>query len=93
MVSMLQDGTRSFSPVTKGYPDRSDLDRISTDIPVMLERVCSHIAAVNTKLIETLGMDDDMTLYHDCNYLRNSRGTLTGLLRGNACMHAREAMP
>ena len=77
----------------KRIPDRSDLDRISTDIPVMLERVCSHIAAVNTRLIETLGMDDDMTLYHDCNYLRNSSGTPTGLLRGNACMHAREAIP
>ena len=83
----------AFHQVDKRIPDRSDLDRISTDIPVMLERVCSHIAAVNTKLIETLGMDDDMTLYHDCNYLRNSSGTLTGLLRGNTCMHAREAIP
>lgn len=77
----------------KRMPDSSYLDRISTDIPVMLERVCGHIAAVNTKLMEALGLDDDMTLYHDSNYLRDSSGALNGLLRGNACMHAREAIP
>jgi predicted amidohydrolase YtcJ len=34
--------------------NRHDLDRISTEIPVVLERVCGHIASGNTKAIELL---------------------------------------
>ena len=33
-------------------PNRHDLDRISTDFPIVLERVCGHIVSSNTKAIE-----------------------------------------
>ena len=35
-------------------PDRHDLDKISTDYPIVLERVCGHIVSVNSKLLEIL---------------------------------------
>ena len=38
----------------KRLPEAKDLDRIATDIPVLLERVCGHIAACNTKALEML---------------------------------------
>ena len=38
----------------KRMPNRHDLDRITTDIPVVLERVCGHISAANTKAIEQM---------------------------------------
>lgn len=40
----------------KRIPDRHDLDRISTEIPIVLKRVCGHIAAANTKAIEMCGL-------------------------------------
>ncbi|HHV45652.1 MAG TPA: amidohydrolase [Tissierellia bacterium] len=38
---------------------RHDLDKISTEIPVVLERVCVHVAVGNTKAIEILGIDEN----------------------------------
>ena len=35
-------------------PDRRDLDRISTEIPICLMRVCAHIAACNSAMMERL---------------------------------------
>ena len=35
-------------------PDRRDLDRISTEIPVCLLRACVHIAACNTVMLERI---------------------------------------
>lgn len=43
----------------KRMPNRHDLDRISTEIPIILHRVCHHIAILNTKAIEALGMDEN----------------------------------
>ena len=36
----------------KRMPNRHDLDRISLGIPIVLERVCGHIASANTKAID-----------------------------------------
>jgi predicted amidohydrolase YtcJ len=36
--------------------NRYDLDRISEDIPVILTRNCGHVAAVNSRVIETLNI-------------------------------------
>ncbi|MDR3259399.1 MAG: amidohydrolase [Fusobacteriaceae bacterium] len=42
--------------------NRWDLDKISTDIPVLLTRVCGHAAAVNSKVIELLKLDKNFSL-------------------------------
>lgn len=42
----------------KRMPDRHDLDRISTEIPVIMTRVCHHISVTNTKAIQLLGLDE-----------------------------------
>ncbi len=46
-----------FTEGEKRFPNRHDLDRISTDIPVVLSRICGHIQCGNTKAIEILGLD------------------------------------
>ena len=38
----------------KRFPNRFDLDLISSDIPLFFERSCGHIAALNTKALEIL---------------------------------------
>ncbi len=41
----------------KRAPNRYDLDKIATDIPVVLSRVCGHVVSCNSKALELLGMD------------------------------------
>lgn len=38
----------------KRLPTRVDLDRISTDIPIVFTRTCSHLAVVNSKALSIL---------------------------------------
>lgn len=45
-------------------PTRFDLDKISTEIPVILERICGHILTTNTKVIEMLGLDENSPQYN-----------------------------
>jgi len=40
----------------KRYLNRHDLDKISTEVPVVLSRICGHILAANTKAIEMAGL-------------------------------------
>ena len=40
----------------KRIPDRHDLDRVATDIPVVLERICGHVATGNSRVVELLGL-------------------------------------
>lgn len=39
------------------HPTRDDLDRVSTDLPVMAGHISGHFAAVNSKGLEILGLD------------------------------------
>lgn len=41
----------------KRIPTRFDMDRISTEIPVVLRRTCAHIACANTLAVKKLGID------------------------------------
>ena len=37
--------------------NRHDLDQITTDIPIVFDRVCNHLSSSNTKAIEILNID------------------------------------
>lgn len=74
-------------------PDRHDLDRISTSMPVVAERVCGHIVSANTKAIEMLGLDTDSPQYPDGEFLREENGFPSGVFTGGACLHARKLIP
>ncbi len=43
----------------KRIPDRHDLDKISTEIPVFLTRTCGHCAVCNTRALELCGIDEN----------------------------------
>lgn len=38
------------------YPNRYDLDKITTDIPMFYTRACGHVIAVNSKALEVMGV-------------------------------------
>lgn len=48
-----------FTSGEKRMPNRHDLDKISTEIPIVFKRVCVHVFVGNTKAIEILGVDEN----------------------------------
>ena len=44
---------------THKMPDRHDLDAIAADVPIYLQRACSHIACLNTRALQLAGLWDE----------------------------------
>ncbi|MDD6880456.1 MAG: amidohydrolase [Firmicutes bacterium] len=74
-------------------PDRRDLDRISTEIPVFLERICGHICSGNTKLIELMGLDENSPQFDGGEFLVGEDGYPNGVFTENACNIAKNYFP
>lgn len=66
---------------------KEDLDKISTDIPIIFSRVCGHICTINSKAIDVLGLNPDIKVPGGTLDVKD--GKLTGVLRENA-MNLRE---
>ncbi len=66
-------------------PDRHDLDQISTEHPVVLDRTCGHILAANSKAIEMAGLTKDSVPPAGGVFDRDGDGELTGVFRENGC--------
>lgn len=62
------------------YPTREELDRISTEHPIIIIRACNHISMVNSKALEILSLHKDSPDPKGGIIERNSRGELTGRL-------------
>jgi predicted amidohydrolase YtcJ len=61
-------------------PNRADLDEVTQSNPVILSRVCGHVALVNGRAIEELGLESQTGV----EYERNSAGALTGIVKERA---------
>lgn len=66
----------------KRLPTRYDLDEVCSDRPVVLYRVCGHIAVVNSTALEYFGIDKSTNVVGGMLDMEN--GELTGILRENA---------
>lgn len=63
----------------KRWPNRSDLDNISSDLPIFLSRLDLHSAVLNTKALDELGLlesDESPDLL-----LRDEAGEITGIVK------------
>lgn len=74
-------------------PDRSDLDKISTEFPIVLERVCGHIISTNSKLLELLDIEKNKQLFKEGDFLLDSNGEPNGIFTGNGCNIAKRLIP
>jgi predicted amidohydrolase YtcJ len=66
----------------KEFPDRSVLDSLFPDIPVLLKRVDGHAAIVNQKALDMAGINTTTTVSGGEIIIKNGR--LTGVLVDNA---------
>ena len=74
-------------------PTRFDLDKISTEIPVILERACCHVLTANTKAIEMLGLDKDSKQFNGGTFEIGEDGYPNGIFTENACSYVKEIIP
>jgi len=45
--------------VDRSMPTKNDLDQVSRDIPMVMYRVCGHVAVVNSAMLERLNIESD----------------------------------
>ncbi len=68
----------------KRYPNRYDLDKIATDKPVLLSRICGHVTVVNSFVIEKLGLDKIVKQVDGGMIDVDQHGKPTGIFRERA---------
>ena len=81
-----------FTEGERRFPDRHDLDQISSEVPIVVRRVCEHIFSVNTRAIEIMGLTKDSPQFEDGLFEREEDGTPSGVFKENLA-RARSVLP
>ncbi|MEG1006679.1 MAG: amidohydrolase [Bacteroides sp.] len=68
----------------KDHPKATDLDKVSTEIPVMIVHQSGHLAVINTKAMQLLGYNKSTKDPKGGTFRRNADGTPNGVLEENA---------
>ncbi len=68
----------------KRMPERSDLDQISEDIPIVFTRTCGHSLCVNSKVLEIVGITKDTKDVPGGKIGKDENGQPNGLFYDNA---------
>ncbi|MBQ5782234.1 MAG: amidohydrolase [Oscillospiraceae bacterium] len=68
----------------KRMPTRHDLDRITTEYPVIFTRACGHILCANSRALQLAGIGKDTVPVQGGEIYRDADGTPNGLISENA---------
>lgn len=82
-----------FTRGEKRLPTRWDLDRISTEYPIALERVCGHVLTANSKAIELLGLHRGSPQFEGGTYETDETGEPNGVFTENGCNPVHRLFP
>jgi predicted amidohydrolase YtcJ len=82
-----------FTQCEKRYPTRADLDKISPAHPVILLRVCGHVALCNSRALELAGIADKAPVIEGGVAETGEDGKPNGVLKENAASLARRLFP
>lgn len=66
------------------FPNRYDLDEISTDYPICIIRACGHTCVVNSKALELIGITKDTMQVEGGQFDIDENGEPLGIFRENA---------
>ncbi len=75
------DGIKIFLWMKKIFPTRHDLDKISTDIPLLYYRTCGHIIVLNSKALEVVGVDKNTPQVEGGHFDLGENGEPLGIFR------------
>lgn len=65
----------------KRFPNRKDLDQVSTEHPILLYRTCGHIACANSMALRLAGITRDTVCPHGGGFDRDETGEPNGVFR------------
>lgn len=68
----------------KRFPDRAELDALSSEHPILLRRVDGHAVLANHLALKAAGIDDATPDPHGGEIIRDRNGRATGVLIDNA---------
>lgn len=68
------------------HPTREDLDKVSTEHPILISHISSHLAVANSKALELVGLTKDTKDPQGGHYGRFENGELNGVLYEPAAM-------
>ncbi|CQR45889.1 N-substituted formamide deformylase precursor [Paraliobacillus sp. PM-2] len=74
----------------KRHPTRFDLDKVSPNHPVFITHISGHLAVVNSKALELVGIDECVS---NDNFGKNNHGKLNGVLYEQALDPFNEKIP
>jgi predicted amidohydrolase YtcJ len=83
----------NFDEALRRLPNRHDLDKIATDIPVVLSRICGHSCAANTKALEMMDLSKENNKIEGGDVILEEGGIPNGYLCENAAFAARMIIP
>lgn len=75
------------------FPNRYDLDKITTDIPMFYTRACGHIIIVNSKALEVMGVTKDTPQIPGGMFDLDENGEPLGIFREAARDLVYDALP
>lgn len=82
-----------FTQGEKRIPTKEDVDQISTEIPIALERICGHICSVNSKLMEIASIDASTPAPAGGTIEKDEQGEPTGVFTENAVQWIESLIP
>ncbi len=74
-------------------PTKDDLDRISTDKPIVFTRVCGHIGVANSKALDMAGVTKDTPNPNGGVFVRDANGIPNGILHETALGYVQSIFP
>src|SRR5699024_2717930 len=69
-----------FELAERRHPNRFDLDKVSTEIPIYVQHSSAHMGAVNTKALEIMGVGLDDEDPQGGRFERDENGQVNGVL-------------
>ena len=77
----------------KRFLNKYDLDKISTEHPIVLNRACGHIVAANSRALELAGINKNTTQVENGHFDIDENGEPLGIFRGNAIKLIEDTIP
>jgi hypothetical protein len=68
----------------KDHPKSSDLDKVSTDIPIIIIHQSGHLSVINSKAMKLFGISKNTADPKGGTYRRDAKGMPNGVLEENA---------
>lgn len=77
----------------KRFPNRYDLDQVSTEYPICITRACGHVTVVNSRALELMGVTKDTKQVYGGHFDIDEKGEPLGIFRENALSMVYDKVP